>query len=405
MTEPSGTQYGGFWVRAIALLADSAIVFLCSALVIVGAAMTLGAELAMPIALGVTLAGALYWPVMHASRRQATFGKAIVGLKVTRFDGRRISFLRSLWREIAKFFSSAVVMLGYVMAAFTPRKQGLHDLMSATYVVREGPARVVAALAVAVGGFAIPMVVAPMILGAAMVANMTSMAQGLVSEHQPTKPQATKSAPRPIAAAPKAPPKPAPAAPAVVAKAPEQPAAPPPAAAPAPAPVAAPAPSPAATPAPALAAAPQAKPATESKPEAVAAAMPPKKQASAKPKSKVASANAKPDTSGMKVAARPSRPAAQPDELKRVTGLRHNDLMSAVLDSDVESVNTLLRMGKWADKPDSQGVTPLMMATERGDLKVAEALLRGGADGRSASQVAQKRGDGDMMVLFARYRR
>jgi outer membrane biosynthesis protein TonB len=266
------------------------------------------------------------------------------------------------------------------MAGFTPRKQGLHDLMSATYVVREGPARVVPALAVAVGGFAIPMVVAPMILGAAMVSSMTSMAQGLVSETPPIKP-----APRPIATAPKAPPKPAPAtppAPVVVAKAPEQPAAPP---APAPAPVAAPE----------VKTAPEATPVPEPKPKAVAAT----------PKPKVASAKAKPDTSGMKVAARPSRPAAQPDDLKRVTGLRHNDLMSAVLDSDVESVNALLRMGKWADKPDSQGVTPLMIAAERGDLKVAEALLRGGADGRSAAQVAQKRGDGDMMVLFARYRR
>ncbi len=106
---------------------------------------------------------------MHASRRQATFGKSIVGLKVTRFDGRRIGLLRSLWREIAKFFSSAVLMLGYILAAFTPRKQALHDLMSATYVVREGPARVIPALAVAVAGFALPMVVVPMVVGAAVL--------------------------------------------------------------------------------------------------------------------------------------------------------------------------------------------------------------------------------------------
>ncbi len=142
MSEPTGTQYGGFWVRLIALLADSAIVFLLSAVIIAGAAMAVGPDVLVPIVLVVTVAGAFYWPVMHASRRQATFGKSIVGLKVTRFDGRRIGLLRSLWREIAKFFSSAVLMLGYILAAFTPRKQALHDLMSATYVVREGPARV-----------------------------------------------------------------------------------------------------------------------------------------------------------------------------------------------------------------------------------------------------------------------
>ena len=47
---------------------------------------------------------------------------------------------------------SSASLLGYIMAAFTPRKQALHDLMSATYVVREGPARVIPALAVAVAG-------------------------------------------------------------------------------------------------------------------------------------------------------------------------------------------------------------------------------------------------------------
>jgi uncharacterized RDD family membrane protein YckC len=177
MSEPTGTQYGGFWVRLIALLADSAIVFLFSALLIAGAAMALGPEMLMPVMLAVWIAGALYWPVMHASRRQATFGKSIVGLKVTRFDGRRITILRSLWREIAKAFSAAVVMLGYIMAAFTPRKQALHALMSATYVVREGPARVIPALAVVVAGFALPVFVGPMILGAAVLSSMTVSAQ------------------------------------------------------------------------------------------------------------------------------------------------------------------------------------------------------------------------------------
>ena len=66
MSEPTGTQYGGFWVRLIALLADSAIVFLSSALIIAGAAMAVGPEALVPIVLAVTLAGALYWPLMHA---------------------------------------------------------------------------------------------------------------------------------------------------------------------------------------------------------------------------------------------------------------------------------------------------------------------------------------------------
>jgi uncharacterized RDD family membrane protein YckC len=365
MSEPTGTQYGGFWVRLIALLADSAIVFLFSALIIAGAAMALGPDGLVPILLVVTLAGALYWPVMHASRRRATFGKSIVGLIVTRFDGRRISLLRSLWREIAKLFSSAVLLLGYLMTAFTPRKQALHDLMSGTYVVREGPARAIPALAVAVTGFALPLVVGPMIVGSAVVSAMTDMAQNLVSEAPP-------------------------AAAAVVAKAPELRT--PPVAAPAAAP----------TSAPASITTPASAPVTTT----IAAAAEEKPMAAApKPRPKVAAAKLRPDASGLKTVARPSAQAGQGQDLKRVTGLRHNDLMTAVLHGDMESVNELLRLGKWADKPDSQGRTPLMVAVERGDRRMAEALLRAGANARSADHLAQKRGDGEMMVLLARYRR
>jgi uncharacterized RDD family membrane protein YckC len=402
MSEPAGTQYGGFWVRLLALLADSALVFLLSAVIIAGAAMAVGPDVLVPIVLVVTVAGAFYWPVMHASRRQATFGKSIVGLKVTRFDGRRIGLLRSLWREIAKFFSSAVLMLGYILAAFTPRKQALHDLMSATYVVREGPSRVVTALAVAVAGFALPVVVGPMILGAAVLSSITDMAQGVITEPRPMK-----QAARPAAPAVKAAPKPAPTAPAVVAKVPEQPVTP------APAPVKAPEVKPAAAPqmpepvASVVKPEPLPEPAPvsvpQAAPKATAVAKPKAKATVAKPK--VARAKPKPDASGLKMVARPSQPAAQGHDLKRVTGLRHNDLMTAVLDNDVESVTELLRLGKWPDKPDSKGVTPLMVATERGDLRMAELLLRAGADARSAGQLAQKRGDGDMMVLLARYRR
>jgi uncharacterized RDD family membrane protein YckC len=391
MSEPTGTQYGGFWVRLLALLADSALVFLLSAVIIAGAAMAVAPDVLVPIVLVVTVAGAFYWPVMHASRRQATFGKSIVGLKVTRFDGRRIGLLRSLWREIAKFFSSAVLMLGYILAAFTPRKQALHDLMSATYVVREGPSRVVTALAVAVAGFALPVVVGPMILGAAVLSSITDMAQGVITEPRPMK-----QAARPAAPAVKAAPKPAPTAPAVVAKVPEQPVTP------APAPVKAPEVKPAAAPQMPEPVASVVKPEPLPEPAPVSV---PKATAVAKPKAKVAAAKPKPDAPGLKMVARPSQPAAQGHDLKRVTGLRHNDLMTAVLDNDVESVTELLRLGKWPDKPDSKGVTPLMVATERGDLRMAELLLRAGADARSAGQLAQKRGDGDMMVLLARYRR
>src|SRR5262245_42916968 len=155
MPEPTGTQYAGFFARLLAFLADTALVFLVSAVMLTAAAIALGPDSLVLAAVFVSLIGVLYWPVMHASGVQGTIGKAIVGLKVTRFDGDRISIVRSVWRELSKVFSSAIFMLGYLIAAVLPRKQALHDLLAATYVVRGGPSGAFTALLIAVAGFAL----------------------------------------------------------------------------------------------------------------------------------------------------------------------------------------------------------------------------------------------------------
>jgi uncharacterized RDD family membrane protein YckC len=244
MSEPTGTQYGGFWIRFLALLADSAIVFVLSAALLVGATMALAPDDMKVAVIAVWVLGFLYWPILHASRLRATFGKALLGLYVTRFDGRRISILRALWREIAKIFSSAVFMLGYVIAAVTPRKQALHDLMAATYVAREGVSRVFPALLVVLAGFATPVFVAPMVIDRTVQSAMEKIAMDAIAQYDPVK-QPT----RPVAPALKvAPRNPAP-APAAVVKAPAPAKVEAPAPAPKPAPVALAQPAPAAEPA------------------------------------------------------------------------------------------------------------------------------------------------------------
>jgi uncharacterized RDD family membrane protein YckC len=402
MSEASGTQYGGFWIRFLAFLADSAIVFLVSALLVAGAAMALGLEVLAPVILAVWALGYLYWPVMHASARQATFGKAMLGLKVARLDGSRISILRSLGRELAKILSSAVFMVGYIMAAFTGRKQALHDLVASTYVIREGPSRVVPALAVAVAGFALPLVLVPLLIGAAMMSMMTDMMMAAVMSQpaptqqasRPAAPVPPKAAPKPQAPAPTqtaqaaAPAQPAPAAAAVQASAPK------------PAPVAAiaapvaPAPAQASAPKPAPIVTTAATPPTP-KPAPVQASAP-------KPEPKAAEP-AKPKAAPVRVA-QAAKPQAMPAfEPKAATEPKFNDLMTAVLYRDAEGVSELLRLGKWPDKPDGRGATPLMTAAELGDLRTAEALLRGGANPNLAIPVAEERRDGDMVSLLKRY--
>lgn len=359
MAERGMTQYGGFWIRFLALLADSAILFLVSALIIGAAATALGLEGAGVAVWVAWLIALLYWPVMQASARQATFGKAMLGLKVTGYDGNRISFLRSLGRELAKILSGMVFMVGFIMAAFTGRKQGLHDLVASTYVVRDAPASVVRALAVTVAGFALPMVLIPMLGGGGVMSMMTAMmADAGRSQPAPT-PQVT--------------PKPAPVAP-KVAVAPKV------GVAPTPAPKPEPAPAPVQVSAPA--------------PVAVPVVLPPVAQAAPAPKPAPA---VKPKPAPRRIAAAPVF------EPKAMPAPKFNDLMTAVLYRDAEGVSELLKLGKWPDKPDSRGATPLMTAVELGDAGSAEALLRAGANPNLAIRIAEERRDGALLALLKRY--
>lgn len=59
--------------------------------------------------------------------------------------------------------------------------------------------------------------------------------------------------------------------------------------------------------------------------------------------------------------------------------------MSAVIFRDTATVAQLLDLGWWADRPDSNGVTPLMAAAWLGDEESTRLLLKGGADPNQSS--------------------
>lgn len=94
----------------------------------------------------------IYMAGMESSGYQATLGKLAVGIKVTDLKGQRISFARAVGRYFAHIASGLTFGFGYVMAAFTQRRQALHDKMAGTLVVDKSAT----AGAVAAAGPAIP---------------------------------------------------------------------------------------------------------------------------------------------------------------------------------------------------------------------------------------------------------
>tara|TARA_B100001245_G_C22536040_1_gene269160 strand:- start:219 stop:485 length:267 start_codon:yes stop_codon:yes gene_type:complete len=79
----------------------------------------------------------IYFAVMESSPTQGTLGKMAIGIKVTDLEGSRISFGRASGRHFGKLISGLILQMGFVMVAFTKKKQGLHDKMASCLVVNK----------------------------------------------------------------------------------------------------------------------------------------------------------------------------------------------------------------------------------------------------------------------------
>ena len=67
-----------------------------------------------------------------------TIGKAIMGLRIVRTDGSRLSGRRAFIRLLG-YWISAILFLGYLWVLVDPRRQGFHDKLAGTMVVYAGP--------------------------------------------------------------------------------------------------------------------------------------------------------------------------------------------------------------------------------------------------------------------------
>jgi uncharacterized RDD family membrane protein YckC len=125
------SAFGGFWIRAVALLIDGALLF--ALLVVLHKAVGEPAA-----AITVAAVAFLYFPLMEGSKSQATLGKGMCALAVTDTRGCRISYGHAFGRCFAKILSAALAGIGFLIAAVTPKKRALHDFLAGTLVLRRG---------------------------------------------------------------------------------------------------------------------------------------------------------------------------------------------------------------------------------------------------------------------------
>jgi uncharacterized RDD family membrane protein YckC len=155
--------YAGFWLRAVAYLLDGLIVGVVTVPIIIGLAVATGLSAALgsmgenagndPAAIFATagfvmffslllliLLGGLwlYYALLESSNWQGTVGKKALGLIVTDLDGRRVSFARATGRFFSRLITGLVpLMIGYILAGITAKKQALHDMIAGTLVLRK----------------------------------------------------------------------------------------------------------------------------------------------------------------------------------------------------------------------------------------------------------------------------
>jgi uncharacterized RDD family membrane protein YckC len=68
--------------------------------------------------------------------RGQTPGKMLLRLKITRFDGSRIGWGIAVMRYLGYVISALIVFFGFIWIAFDVRRQGFHDKIADTFVIR-----------------------------------------------------------------------------------------------------------------------------------------------------------------------------------------------------------------------------------------------------------------------------
>ena len=143
-TAPATTDYGGFWVRVLAFILDGIVLGVLTSAVApltgTGAVVEAGAG-RFEVNYGANAVGGLIgllYMVGFWSVRGQTPGMMPFGLRVVRAsDGTRPDWVVALLRYVGLIISFAVIFIGVIWVAFDARKQGWHDKIAGTVVVRD----------------------------------------------------------------------------------------------------------------------------------------------------------------------------------------------------------------------------------------------------------------------------
>jgi uncharacterized RDD family membrane protein YckC len=153
----TGRRYGGFWRRLFAFLIDQIILYFISLILFLIALLALGlrgdkmgrmlasaddlmqgmGSMALCYMVASLLAGGTYFTWFHGMAGR-TPGKMLLGLRVIQASGDPITPGLAFLRWVGYLISGPLFFLGFLWIAFDGRKQGWHDKIAATLVIKDG---------------------------------------------------------------------------------------------------------------------------------------------------------------------------------------------------------------------------------------------------------------------------
>ena len=146
---PENVKHVGFWVRLLASGIDLLLFTFLSFVIIFTIVFATSGELDQGslknlqqgqfrsyVEVVFILSYLLYAGIMQSSKLQATFGMMVFRFKLCDHKFQKVGFFRVVLRELATYFSALIFCIGFLMIAFTKKKQALHDKISKTFCVK-----------------------------------------------------------------------------------------------------------------------------------------------------------------------------------------------------------------------------------------------------------------------------
>ncbi len=149
---PAASGYAGFWIRVAGYIIDTLIVGavtlgLIKATGVITVLCPVGVTDASDPSCGGTQISALFYvlllvPILYFILFWAvggTLGQRVLGMRVVdATTGGDLGFARSALRYVGFIIATIPIYLGLIWVGFDPRKQGWHDKIANSYVVRAG---------------------------------------------------------------------------------------------------------------------------------------------------------------------------------------------------------------------------------------------------------------------------